>query len=73
MRGKAQGDDEVFEFTIEPFVTGGYRLDIRYYGSCHHNIAGAGIRPTEEKARQIAEETAIRLLQGAKVDWKPLS
>lgn len=70
IKGKAQDNTEIFEFTIEPFVTGGYRLDIRYNGSCHHNTTGAGIWPTVDKARQVAEETATRLLHGAKVDWQ---
>lgn len=42
VRGKAADDSELFEFTIEPFVSGGFRLDIRYSGDCHHNTTGAG-------------------------------
>jgi hypothetical protein len=51
VRGKASDHSELFEFTIEPFVGGGFRLDIRYSGECHHNITGAGIWPTVQKAR----------------------
>ena len=67
--GRATGKDEVFEFTIEPFVAGGFRLDIKYSGSCHHNIVGAGIWPSIEKAKEIAQGTAAKLLNGAEVYW----
>jgi hypothetical protein len=60
----------VFEFTIEPFVGGGFLLDIRYSGDCHHNITGAGIWPALQKAQSVAEETARRLLHGATVNWE---
>jgi hypothetical protein len=70
VRGRARDQSELFEFSIEPFVNGGFRLDIRYSGDCHHNITGAGIWPTVQKAQQIAEETARRLLSGAMVDWE---
>jgi hypothetical protein len=67
--GRAHNEVETFEFTIEPFVSGGYRLDTRYHGECHHNITGAGIWPTIEKAQQIAETTALRLLHVDRVEW----
>jgi hypothetical protein len=67
--GKASDDRELFEFTIEPFVTGGFRLDIKYSGDCHHNITGAGIWPTVEKAKDVAQASATRLLHGAIVAW----
>ena len=70
VRGKARDQAELFEFSIEPFVKGGFRLDIRYSGDCHHNITGAGIWPTVQKAQEIAEETARRLLHGATVNWE---
>jgi len=67
--GKARDDKELFEFTISPFVTGGFLLDIKYSGDCHHNITGAGIWPTVEKAKEIAQVTATKLLHGATVAW----
>ena len=67
--GKAKDGKELFEFTIEPFVSGGFMLSIRYSGDCHHNITGAGVWPNIEKAKQIAQETAVRLLHGASVTW----
>jgi len=70
VRGKARDRSELFEFSIEPFVNGGFRLDIRYSGDCHHNMTGAGIWPTVQKAQEIAEETAHRLLHGAVVNWE---
>jgi len=59
-RGKASDHAELFEFTIKPFVGGGFRLDIRYSGDCHHNITGGGVWPTVQKAQSVAEETARR-------------
>ena len=70
VRGNARDNFELFEFTIEPFVSGGFRLDIRYSGDCHHDITGAGIWPTVQKAQSVAEETARRLLHGAHVHWE---
>jgi hypothetical protein len=63
--GEAKDDRELFEFTIEPFVTTGYLLSIRYSGDCHHNITGAGVWPSVEKAKQIAQATATKLLHGS--------
>ena len=40
--GVARDEKEVFEFTIEPFVSGGYMLSIRYHGDCCHK---RGCRP----------------------------
>lgn len=70
LRGRAQDQSELFEFTIEPFVSGGFRLYIRYSGDSHDNITGAGIWPTVQTAQQMAEETARRLLHGATVNWE---
>jgi hypothetical protein len=72
-KGRAQDSRELFEFTIEPFVTGGFMLSIKYSGDCHHNITGAGVWPTIEKAKQIAQETSIRLLNGAAITWNDRS
>lgn len=69
LMGEARDDKELFEFTIEPFVRPGFLLTIRYSGDCHHNITGAGVWPTVEKAKQIAQETARKLLHGAIVSW----
>jgi hypothetical protein len=70
VRGKAFDDSETFDFSIEPFVTGGFRLDIKYFGGDRHNITGAGVWPTVEKAREIAEATARRLLHGTSIQWQ---
>jgi hypothetical protein len=69
IRGEASDNRETFVFTISPFVTGGFRLDIRYSGDGPQNITGAGVWPTIEKAKQIAQETAARLLQEAIIIW----
>jgi hypothetical protein len=67
--GTAHDDRETFEFTIEPFVSGGFLLTIRYSGDQRSNITGAGVWPSVEKAKTVAEETAARLLHGADVAW----
>lgn len=69
LRGKAESHKERFEFTIEPYVTGGFIVYIRYSGDCCHNVTGAGVWPSIDKATQIAEATAARLLDGAVVVW----
>jgi hypothetical protein len=58
--GIATGNGETFTFSIKP---------VRYSGGCHVNTTGAGIWPTVEKAREIAEATARHLLNGAVVTW----
>ena len=69
IKGEARGDKELFEFSIEPFVCGGFMLSIRYSGDCHHNVTGAGVWPNIEKAKQIAQATATKLLHGAVINW----
>ena len=66
--GIATGNGGTFTFTVRPVPTG-FRLDNHYRGGCHENTTGAGIWPTVEKAREIAEATAHRLLSGAVVTW----
>jgi hypothetical protein len=70
IKGEARDDRELFEFTIEPFITGGFRLDIRFSGDSRENITGAGVWPSIEKAKQIAQDTATKLLNGAVIVWK---
>jgi hypothetical protein len=69
IKGEAKDEKELFEFAIEPFVSGGFLLSIRYSGDCHHNITGAGVWPDIDKAKQIAQETASKLLHGATIVW----
>jgi hypothetical protein len=66
--GRAAGNGEMWELTIVPRAEG-FVLNIRYSGSCHENITGAGIWPTVEKAKEIAQTAAARLLDGAQVQW----
>jgi hypothetical protein len=67
--GKASDQNETFEFEIEPFVRSGFLLTIRYSGDGRENVTGAGVWPTIEKAKQVAQETATKLLHGAIVSW----
>jgi hypothetical protein len=70
IRGEARDHKERFEFTLEPYVMGGFQLSIRFTGDGRENITGAGVWPTIEKAKQIAQETANKLLHGAIVSWQ---
>ena len=67
--GTATGNRETFRFTITAEPSGGFRLDNRYSETGHENVTGAGVWPSVEKAREIAETTAHRLLAGAIVIW----
>ena len=69
IKGEAKDDKELFEFSIEPLVSGGFELSIQYSGDCHRNITGAGIWPDIERAKQIAQATATKLLHGAVIEW----
>ena len=69
IKGEAKDDKEVFEFSIEPFVSGGFKLSIRYSGDGDRNVTGAGVWPSIEKAKQIAQATAAKLLHGAVINW----
>lgn len=70
MTGEAQDATEAFVFPIKPFVTGGYLLEISYSGGCCQNVTGAGVWPSIAKAKEIAQQTADRLLHGARVCWR---
>lgn len=70
IKGEASDNREKFEFTITPFVAGGFGVCIRYSGDGSHNITGGGVWPTIEKAKQIAQETATKLLNGAVIHWQ---
>jgi hypothetical protein len=69
IKGQAADDRELFEFTVEPFVTGGF-MSIRYSGDGANNVTGAGVWPSVEKAEEVAEQSARRLLHGAAVTWQ---
>jgi hypothetical protein len=69
--GRASNEKEKFEFLIKPFVVKeeGFLLTIKFSGDGRDNTTGAGVWPTIEKAKQVAEETASKLLHGAVVVW----
>jgi hypothetical protein len=50
-------------------VGGGFSLSIRFSGGSRENITGAGVWPSVEKAKQIAEASA-QLLDEAAVQWE---
>jgi hypothetical protein len=67
--GRANDANEQFDFTIEPFVPPRFLLTIRYSGDRLENVTGAGVWPTVEKAKQIAQQSATKLLHGATIKW----
>jgi hypothetical protein len=67
--GEAKDEKELFEFSIEHFVAGGFMLSIRFSGDGRHNVTGAGVWPSVEKAKEIAQTTATKLLHGATITW----
>ena len=68
-KGSARDSRELFEFTIEPFVSGGFQVIDSIHRRLPPNITGAGVWPSIDKAKEIAEATAKRLLHGAAVTW----
>jgi hypothetical protein len=70
IKGEAKDEREKFEFSIEPFVAGGFMLSIRFNGDGRENITGAGVWPSVEKAKEIAQTTATKLLHGAMITWQ---
>jgi hypothetical protein len=45
-------------------------LSTRFSGDDRQNITGAGVWPTVEKAKEIAQTTATKLLHGATIAWQ---
>ena len=70
VRGNASDAREAFVFDVCRHAAGGFILYIEYSGDKRDGVTGAGIWPTIEKAKEIAQETASRLLTGAIVTWK---
>jgi hypothetical protein len=70
LRGQAADSKETLAFSIERFISGGFLLGIQYSGDCHEGLTGAGVWPSIEKAKDIAQRTATHLLHGALVVWE---
>ena len=69
LTGEAHDGNERFNFAIKRFVTGGFLLEISYISDKGHGINGAGVWPSIEKAKEIAQETAAKLLHDASISW----
>jgi hypothetical protein len=67
--GEVKDDREALGFTIEPFTAGGFLLSIRFGRDGRGIVSGAGVWPSIEKAKAVAEERAAKLSRGATVDW----
>jgi hypothetical protein len=68
MTGSASSVDETFEFTISAFDATRFRLDISYRSTARSGTNGAGLWPTVDKAKEVAETIAQKQL-GASVNW----
>jgi hypothetical protein len=53
--GEASDSTESFAFTIEAHAAGGYMLSIKFSGDDRDGMTGAGIWPSIEKAKEIAQ------------------
>ena len=67
--GEARDAEERFDFAIKRFITDGFLLEISYRGDRGHGINGAGVWPSIEKAKEIAQQTATKLLHGFLISW----
>jgi hypothetical protein len=59
--GHAESGSEAFDFQVGPW-SGGIGLMMRHTGYADPQSTGAGIWPSVEKAKEIADQTAKRLL-----------
>jgi len=69
LKGTARDQKETFDFEISPSGESSFALFISFHGNCCRNVTGAGVWPSLEKAKQIAEQTANELLHGAVITW----
>lgn len=69
LTGEAHGEEETFVFAIKQFVTGGFLLEISYSGDSDRGITGGGIWPSVDKAKEIAQQTAVKMLKGTPISW----
>ena len=67
--GEAPDGEERFDFAVKHFVTGGFLLEISCSGDKSRGINGAGVWPSIEKAREIAQQTATKLFRNAIISW----
>ena len=56
-------------FIIEPYIDGGFVLNIGFAKDGTDETARIGRWPAQEKAQEMAERIASRLLNGAPVVW----
>jgi hypothetical protein len=71
--GRAEWEVEAFEFQIGPWCDG-IGLTMRHIGYGAPSLTGAGIWATVEKAQEIAEQTAQKLLHPeCEVTWKSVA
>jgi hypothetical protein len=61
LTGRAEWQSEAFDFKIGEWV-GGIGLMMRHTGYGEPKETGAGIWPTIDKAREVADQTVKRLL-----------
>lgn len=67
--GIALNDSGQFRFRIESTGDSGFQLSIQFCEEDRYSTA-AGVWPSIEKAKSVAEITARKLLCGATVNWQ---
>jgi hypothetical protein len=73
LTGRAKWKSEAFDFKIGERI-GGIGLMMRHTGSDEPKETGAGIWPTIDKAKEIADQTVKRLLDpGCHIVWTDTS
>ena len=68
LTGEAHDGEERFNFAIKHFVTGGFLLEISYSGEKGRGVNGAGVWPSIDKAKEIAQHAATKL-HSAIISW----
>ena len=69
MTGRAERKSEIFDFELGPWCDG-IGLMVRDTGAGDKGFNGAGVWPSVEKAKSIADEIAKRAIGGdCSVDW----
>ena len=70
LTGEAHHGEEKFFFEISRFDGRGFLLNITYNGHGWRGHNGAGVWPSIERAKEIAQQTAAKLLNNAQVSWR---
>ena len=67
--GEVHEGEERFDFAVKYFVIGRFLLEISLSGDKGRGMNGAGAWPSIEKAKEITQQTATKLLLNAIISW----